>query len=95
MEVINYGNHGLFFDNNLETSFLCLMTHSLIKKKREICSQAGYEEVLRFSCFLTRTHRSILLWDDEFKKSLALLEEGVAGDLYITNQQTWPRVLTL
>lgn len=35
MEVINYGNHGMFFDNNLETSFLCLMTHSTIKKKGE------------------------------------------------------------
>lgn len=34
MEVINYGNHGMFFNNNLETSFLCLMTQSLIKKKR-------------------------------------------------------------
>lgn len=52
MEVINYGNHGMLFDNNLETSFLCLMTHSLIKKRKgEVCFQAGYEDVLGFSIF--------------------------------------------
>lgn len=28
MEEINYGNHGMVFDNNLETSFLCLMNDS-------------------------------------------------------------------
>lgn len=86
MEVINYGNHGMFFDNNLETSLLCLMTHSTHKKERgKRCFQAGYEEVLGFFYFLTCTHRSILVWYYELKKSMALLEEGLSVKLYITN----------
>lgn len=88
MEVINYGNHGMLFDNNLETSFLCLMTHSLIKKEKE--KYAFRQDMKKYGGFLfsdLHTQEYSIVGLGVQVKHDTWRKKGVSGKLYITHQQ--------